>query len=132
MAGAIVWTGIYVAASMLLNAITRATFDDRLGRIPDDGLRPPSRPRGRSSLSAAELVALVSSIGRGRGDVGALEPVPPTDPGQTDAIRTDRIAGPAGSLSVRRTQSDRVVDPGSSATIGEPGTRDDNTIATNS
>jgi ABC-type transport system involved in multi-copper enzyme maturation permease subunit len=61
LAGAILWIAAYIGATVFLNRMTLSTFDRCLGRIPDDGLRPPSRPRGRSSLSAAELLALVPS-----------------------------------------------------------------------
>ena len=52
----IVLTGL--AASLF--AATVATFDQSLGRIPDDATRPPSsRPRRSLSPTSAELLALV-------------------------------------------------------------------------
>jgi ABC-type transport system involved in multi-copper enzyme maturation permease subunit len=56
---AILWIVAYVGAAALLFWATLATFDGCLGRIPDDGARPPSRVPGRSSLSSAQLLALV-------------------------------------------------------------------------
>ncbi len=55
------WVAAYIGAAVLLFRATLATFDDCLGRIPDDGARPPSPLLGRSSLSSAELLALVPS-----------------------------------------------------------------------
>jgi ABC-type transport system involved in multi-copper enzyme maturation permease subunit len=56
------WVAAYIGAAVLLFRATLATFDDCLGRIPDNGARPPSRPPGCSSLSSAELLALVPSL----------------------------------------------------------------------
>jgi ABC-type transport system involved in multi-copper enzyme maturation permease subunit len=61
-----VWTFSWIAAltsvAAVLFAATLATFDGCLGRIPDEGMRRPSPPRrGRSSLSAAELLAMMPS-----------------------------------------------------------------------
>jgi ABC-type Na+ efflux pump permease subunit len=57
---ALFWIAAYAAAAGLLFQATLADFDDCLGRIPDDGVRPPVRP-GKSALSADELLALVPS-----------------------------------------------------------------------
>jgi ABC-type transport system involved in multi-copper enzyme maturation permease subunit len=59
--GAVLWIAAYIGIALFLNWITLSTFDGCLGRIPDVGLRPPPRPRRRSSLSEAELLALVPS-----------------------------------------------------------------------
>jgi ABC-type transport system involved in multi-copper enzyme maturation permease subunit len=62
---ALIWIVAYIGAAMLLFGATVATSDGRLGRIPDDGVRPPSRRPGHSSLSTAELLALVPSSSEG-------------------------------------------------------------------
>jgi ABC-type transport system involved in multi-copper enzyme maturation permease subunit len=59
--GAVLWIAAYIGIAVFLNWITLSTFDGCLGRIPDAGLRPPALPRWRSSLSEAELLALVPS-----------------------------------------------------------------------
>jgi ABC-type transport system involved in multi-copper enzyme maturation permease subunit len=56
----VVWIVIDFGIAALLFLATRATFDRCLGRIPDEGTRP-GRPPGRSSLTQAELLALVPS-----------------------------------------------------------------------
>jgi ABC-type transport system involved in multi-copper enzyme maturation permease subunit len=58
---ALIWILAYIGAAALLYRATLATFDGCLGRIPDDGARPPTHRAGRSSLSSAELLALVPS-----------------------------------------------------------------------
>jgi ABC-type transport system involved in multi-copper enzyme maturation permease subunit len=58
---ALFWIAAYVVAARLLFQATLATFDGCLGRIPDDGVRPPSRRQGKSTLSTDELLALVPS-----------------------------------------------------------------------
>jgi len=58
---ALLWTIVYAGASRLQFLATLASFDGCLGRIPDDGARPESRPPGRSTLSNDELLALVPS-----------------------------------------------------------------------
>jgi hypothetical protein len=55
-----VWIVVDIVIAALLFLATLATFDRCLGRIPDEGARP-GRPPGRSSLSQAELLALVPS-----------------------------------------------------------------------
>jgi ABC-type Na+ efflux pump permease subunit len=62
---ALIWIVAYVLAAAFLHRATLATFDGCLGRIPDDGVRPPSRRSGRSSLSKTELLALVPSSSEG-------------------------------------------------------------------
>jgi hypothetical protein len=54
------WIVVLAIVAAALFGATSATFDDRLGRIPDDGPRPARRTE-RSSLSEAELLALVAS-----------------------------------------------------------------------
>jgi hypothetical protein len=56
-----IWVAAYIGAAVFLYRVTLATFDGCLGRIPDDGARPRSRLLGKSSLSTAELLALVPS-----------------------------------------------------------------------
>ncbi len=55
------WIAAYLAAAGLVFLATLATFDGCLGRIPDDGARPPLRRPGKSTLSNDELLALVPS-----------------------------------------------------------------------
>jgi ABC-type transport system involved in multi-copper enzyme maturation permease subunit len=55
------WIVVLAVVAATLFGATLATFDGCLERIPDDGLRLPPRPRGRSSLSTDELLALVPS-----------------------------------------------------------------------
>jgi ABC-type transport system involved in multi-copper enzyme maturation permease subunit len=58
---AFAWIVAFAGVAAALFYATLATFDHCLGRIPATGLRPPARPRGQSSLSDAELLALVPS-----------------------------------------------------------------------
>jgi hypothetical protein len=53
------WIVVLAIVAATLFQATLAIFDGCLGRIPDAGLRPPSRPR--SSLSEAELLELIPS-----------------------------------------------------------------------
>jgi ABC-type transport system involved in multi-copper enzyme maturation permease subunit len=55
-----VWIVVLAIVAAALFNVTHATFDGCLGRIPDGGLRPPRRP-ARSSMSEAELLAMVRS-----------------------------------------------------------------------
>jgi ABC-type transport system involved in multi-copper enzyme maturation permease subunit len=65
---ALLWIVVYVGAAALLFLATLATFDGCLGRIPDDGPSPVSRRPGKSSLSTAELLALVPSLSEDFGE----------------------------------------------------------------
>ncbi len=56
-----IWILVHAGVSSLLYRATLATFDRCLGRIPEDGVRPPGRRSGRSAMSQAELLALVPS-----------------------------------------------------------------------
>jgi hypothetical protein len=56
----IIWILVHAGVAAYLFRATLGTFDGCLGRIPDAGVRP-GRPPGRSSLSQAELLALVPS-----------------------------------------------------------------------
>jgi ABC-type transport system involved in multi-copper enzyme maturation permease subunit len=55
-----IWILVYAGVAAYLFRATLGTFDRCLGRIPDAGIRP-GRPLGRSSLTQAELLALVPS-----------------------------------------------------------------------
>jgi ABC-type transport system involved in multi-copper enzyme maturation permease subunit len=57
----ITWIVVHAGVAGFLYLATLATFDHCLGRIPDDGARPPALRPGRSSLTQAELLALVPS-----------------------------------------------------------------------
>ncbi len=65
VAWALFWIVVYVGAAAFLFWVALTTFDGCLGRIPDDGARPPSRRPGKSSLSTEELLALASSSPEG-------------------------------------------------------------------
>jgi hypothetical protein len=54
------WILVLAIVAANLFGAAAATFDGCLGRIPDSGL-PRPRPRGLSSLSPDELLAMVSS-----------------------------------------------------------------------
>jgi ABC-type transport system involved in multi-copper enzyme maturation permease subunit len=56
----IIWILVHAGVAAYLFRATLGTFDGCLGRIPDAGARP-GRPPGRSSLTRAELLALVPS-----------------------------------------------------------------------
>jgi hypothetical protein len=56
------WISALTLVAAALFAAARVTFDGCLGRIPDEGMRrPPTPRRGRSSMTAAELLAMVPS-----------------------------------------------------------------------
>jgi ABC-type transport system involved in multi-copper enzyme maturation permease subunit len=74
---AVIWFLVYSVVAASLFRATLATFDRCLGRIPDDVARPPSsRPR-RSSLTPAELLALVPSGSEDEYDEEQAQPLPP-------------------------------------------------------
>jgi hypothetical protein len=56
------WIVVISSLAGLLFGATVATFDRCLGRISDDATRPPSSRPGRTSLTTAELLALVPSV----------------------------------------------------------------------
>jgi ABC-type transport system involved in multi-copper enzyme maturation permease subunit len=57
----VTWILVHAGAAAFLYLATLATFDRCLGRVPDDGARPPARRPVRSSLTQAEILALVPS-----------------------------------------------------------------------
>ncbi len=59
--GAFLWIPAFIGVAAVLFWVALISFDGCLGRIPDDGMRSPSRRPGRSSRSASELLALVPS-----------------------------------------------------------------------
>ena len=62
--GMFAWIAAHVAVAGFLYLATLATFDHCLGRVPEDGPRPPLRRRSRSSLTHAELLAMVPTVSR--------------------------------------------------------------------
>jgi ABC-type transport system involved in multi-copper enzyme maturation permease subunit len=58
----LLWIVVHAGLAGLLYLATVATFDRCLGRIPEDGARPTVGPPGRSSMTEAELLALVPSV----------------------------------------------------------------------
>jgi ABC-type Na+ efflux pump permease subunit len=57
----VVWLGVHSGVAALLLWATLATFDRCLGRIPEDGTRPPPGRPGRSSRAPAKTLALLLS-----------------------------------------------------------------------